>query len=45
MLLFILGLITGANISLFLYACVLAGKTEDNEIFMEGEDDEWGKSN
>ena len=45
MIQFIIGLIVGANISLFLYACILAGKTEDEKIFMKGKDDEWGKSN
>lgn len=29
MLLFILGLFLGANLSLFLYACILAGKKSD----------------
>ena len=32
MLKFILGLIIGANISLFLYACILAGKKSDEEV-------------
>lgn len=38
MLQFIIGLFLGANISLFLYACILAGKKEDkNYIEMEKE--------
>ena len=32
MLEFIIGLIIGANISLFLYACILAGKKSDEEV-------------
>lgn len=35
---FIIGLFLGANISLFLYACILAGKKENkNHIEMEKE--------
>ena len=36
MFLLILGLIIGANISLFLYACILAGKKADEIIYSEG---------
>ena len=36
MLLFILGLFLGANISLFLYACILAGKNADEQIEKKG---------
>lgn len=32
MLKFILGLFIGANVSLFLYACILAGKKADENI-------------
>lgn len=32
MIQFIIGLILGANISLFLYACILAGKESDEEV-------------
>lgn len=32
MILFIIGLFLGANISLFLYACILAGKKADEHI-------------
>lgn len=32
MIQFIIGLIVGANISLFLYACILAGKKSDEEV-------------
>ena len=43
MLLFIIGLIVGANVSLFLYACILMGKIED-KINENGDDHEWRKS-
>ena len=36
MFLFILGLFLGANISLFLYACIIAGKKADEHIYNEG---------
>lgn len=36
MFLFILGLILGANISLFLYACILTGKKSDEQFYNEG---------
>lgn len=39
MLLFIIGLIVGANVSLFLYACILMGKIED-KINENGDDHE-----
>ena len=32
MMQFLIGLIVGANISLFLYACILAGKKEDKYL-------------
>lgn len=32
MIQFIIGLIIGANISLFLYACILIGKKSDMEV-------------
>lgn len=32
MLLFILGLFLGANVSLFLYACIITGKNADEHI-------------
>ncbi len=32
MIQFIIGLIVGANISLFLYACILVGKNKDEEV-------------
>lgn len=32
MKLFILGLFLGANVSLFLYACIIAGKNADEHI-------------
>ncbi len=35
MLKFIMGLFVGANISLFLYACILAGKQADIHIEKE----------
>ena len=36
MILFFLGLFLGANISLFLYACILAGKNADEHIEEKG---------
>ena len=36
MLRFLLGLFLGANISLFLYACILAGKNADSHIDDKG---------
>ncbi len=33
---FLIGLFIGANISLFLYACILAGKNGDAHIDNEG---------
>lgn len=41
---FLLGLIVGANVSLFLYACILMGKMED-KINENGESNERRKSN
>ena len=32
MIKFIIGLIVGANVSLFLYACILAGSKADKEV-------------
>lgn len=40
MLNFIIGVVLGANISLFLYACILSGKQADENINNEGEQDE-----
>ncbi len=40
MFLFILGLFLGANLSLFLYACILTGKQADEHINNEGGQDE-----
>ena len=34
--LFILGLFVGANISLFLYACIIVGKESDKHIYEKG---------
>ena len=36
MIQFIIGLIVGANISLFLYACIIAGKKADEHIYKQG---------
>lgn len=36
MLQFLIGLFIGANISLFLYACIIAGKNVDEHIENEG---------
>lgn len=33
---FLLGLFLGANISLFLYACIIAGKESDKHIYKGG---------
>ena len=35
MISFIIGLFVGANISLFLYACILAGKKANEHIYSE----------
>ena len=35
MILFILGLVVGANLALFLYACILVGKKSDNYLNQE----------
>ena len=32
MIQFIIGLIVGANVSLFLYACIIAGAKSDKEV-------------
>lgn len=37
---FIIGLIVGANLSLFLYACILSGKNADKHLNDEGGQDE-----
>ena len=37
MLQFIIGLFLGANISLFLYACIIAGKKSDEHIYSKGD--------
>lgn len=36
MIQFIIGLFLGANISLFLYACIVAGKKADEHIYKKG---------
>ena len=36
MLKFLLGLFVGANVSLFLYACIIAGKKADEHIYRQG---------
>lgn len=36
MLYFLIGLFLGANVSLFLYACILAGSKADEIIYSEG---------
>ena len=36
MISFIIGLFVGANLGLFLYACILAGKKADEHIYNEG---------
>lgn len=36
MLQFIIGLFLGANVSLFLYACILAGKKAEERLYSEG---------
>lgn len=33
---FIIGVFVGANLGLFLYACILAGKKADEHIYSEG---------
>lgn len=33
---FIIGVFVGANLGLFLYACILAGKKADEHIYNEG---------
>ena len=45
MIQFIIGLIVGANISLFLYACILTGARADADIEKQGGSNEWRKSN
>ncbi len=42
MIYFIIGLIVGANISLFLYALILSGSRED-KIMQNEVNREWGK--
>ena len=37
MLKFIIGLFLGANVSLFLYACIIAGKEADEHIYKGGQ--------
>lgn len=37
MLQFIIGLFLGANVSLFLYACIIAGKKADEHIIAKEE--------
>lgn len=36
MIQFIIGLFVGANVSLFLYACIIAGKKADEHIYRQG---------
>ena len=36
MIYFIIGVFVGANLGLFLYACILAGKKADEHIYNEG---------
>lgn len=43
MLLFYLGFIIGANISLILYACILVGKDSDKDIENKEAQIEWWK--
>lgn len=40
MLQFIIGLLFGANVSLFLYACIIAGKKADEYIIAKEENSE-----
>lgn len=40
MLQFIIGLFLGANVSLFLYACIIAGKKADKHIISKEENGE-----
>ena len=40
---FLLGFIIGANISLFLYACIFVGKQADERIYNEEGYSEWWK--
>lgn len=40
MISFIIGLFVGANLGLFLYACILAGKKADEHIYREEEKSE-----
>lgn len=40
MIQFIIGLILGDNISLFLYACILVGKNADKNIIYKGGNNE-----
>ena len=43
MLNFLLGLFIGANTSLFLYACILAGKQADEKLKKTEVENEWWK--
>ena len=36
MISFIIGLFVGANLGLFLYACIIVGKEADKHIYKEG---------
>mgnify|MGYP000130451840 CR=1 FL=1 len=40
MLLFFIGLFIGANVSLFLYACIIAGRKADEHIIAKEENGE-----
>lgn len=40
MIAFLIGLFVGANISLFLYACILAGKKADENFMTKEENSE-----
>ncbi len=37
MIQFFIGLFIGANVSLFLYACILVGKKSDEKIYDKGD--------
>ena len=43
MIQFIIGLIVGANISLFLYACILSGARADEKLKEKEVNREWRK--
>ena len=41
MIQFLLGLFLGANVSLFLYACILTGAKADGHIINKGDKNVW----